>query len=258
MLGLPSSLFDMPHLAAVAIDNWISTLAPSTDFKTVPLPSSYAAIISTAITEDAAGLLYSSQVTFADAIKGLLSGNCSWSVVKLYYSAFYAARSILASNYISICYPDGRPHSLYCAPNEKIRKETGLTHKLVWKILSRQFSNLNLLNTIDGIPAHDWITNLREQANYRNAKFPDPALPIFFAEIDKNGVNRSIDAYVADDSFLYTFDPDHAAIAFPLACIANAKRSLETLGKCLDDSDQQHVDICCEAAGIGSEVIRAL
>ncbi|HLN23136.1 MAG TPA: hypothetical protein VK558_04045, partial [Patescibacteria group bacterium] len=165
---------------------------------------------------DAKGLLYSSTLSFLSAIEGAQGASFSWAIVKLYYSCFYAARSILASNDACIFYSGTKPYSINLAPGASPKKENGVTHKVVWTLFSREFPNNILLNDVDGMAAHAWMTRLRETANYKNAKFPDPLVPEAFSFLDSSGVGATLTAYHTDTVDLFTFDRDHAAVAFPM------------------------------------------
>lgn len=226
----------MPHLAAAAINGWLDQ--PPNRLGD-PLPNSQAPIISTALRVDALGLLYSACVTFTNAIHGISSNYLTWPIVNLYYSGFYAVRCILAANSVAIFYsPDNRkPYSLEVVGGSTPKKLSGNTHKIVWDALAHQFPTSPLLGQIDGVKAHNWMTEQREVANYRTPKFPDPLIPTCLETIDSNGLHRSISAYALDHSMLYAFDPDHAIIAFPLECIRRAKSSITGSGLSLEQTE---------------------
>ena len=179
----------------------------------------------------------------------------SWAVVKLYYCSFYAARSILASNGTCIFYQGTRPYSLTVAPGESPKRENGVTHKVVWSIFAREFPANPLLNDIEGVPAHKRMTRLREEANYKNARFPDPIVPTAFASLDRIGVQSAMAAYRADHSHLYTFDPDHAAVAFPMSCIVQARRALLRSGEDLDVEEADYIRRLSEHIGVGVDLL---
>lgn len=245
----------MRHLAAAAINNWLASLPDNPPKKEVGLPAPQSTIISSALREDALGLLYSAQITFLDALQGISSGYFSWGIVKLYYSSFYAVRSLLAANSVSIFYINNKPYSLIVHPGHKIRKENGLTHKVVWNVLINNFSHSVLLGQIDAFPAQTWLMNLRETANYRTAKFPDPMVPDCLSTLDTLGLEKAIRTYSEDTSMLYTFDPDHAVVAFPLECIRKTRVTLDRLGYKLDDTDIEYLKECYKRIGVGEYMI---
>lgn len=244
----------MSHLATQKIDAWLNNIPQGMEITHVVLPELYKSILIDALKQDAVGLLYSSKISFIDAIRGVVSGFPSWAVVKLYYSAFYAARSILASNSVAIYYRGTKPYSIIAETGNTLKKENGQTHKLVWKLLEREFPNISILGEIESSASYAWMTQLREQTNYRTAKFSDPALLPCFNYLDTRGVDRSISAYWNDESMMYCFDPDHAVVAFPLECIKHAIKTITAIGCELEDSDKQHILNCCSNTYIPENV----
>jgi hypothetical protein len=199
------------------------------------------------------GKLYSSMLSFLSAIEGAKGTSFSWAAVKLYYACFYAARSILASNGVCIFYSGTKPYSIILRPGSQPKKENGVTHKVVWTLFSREFPGNILLNEVDGVAAHNWMTKIRETANYKNAKFPDPLVPSEFAMLDSLGVGNVLAAYKSDFSDLLTFDRDHAVIAFPMKCISQAGHALRRNGYGIDQDDVDYIQALCEKIGIDSE-----
>lgn len=208
-----------------------------------------------ALAQDARGLLYSALISFLSAIDGASHASFSWAMVKLYYSCFYAARSTLASNNVVIFYNGTKPYSCLAFAGESPRKEKGVTHKVVWSLFAREFAGNVLLNDIDGEVAHAWMTRLRETANYKNARFPDPLVPRAFSSLDVAGVATAVSAYHADEAYTYTFDSDHAAVAFPLACIRQAHVALQRRDIFLDQEEQDFVRQLSARIGIPEELL---
>lgn len=248
----------MPHQAAAAINAWITAQgAPPATQPT--LDGAQRAIISPALSTDARGIYYSAVLTFADAINGISAGYFSWSVVKLYYSAFYAARVLLAANDVAIFYPlNGKPHSLVVLAGQNAKKEKGVTHKVVWSVLEKQLPASPLLGMIGTQPAWQWLMTLREEANYKTPRFPDPTVPAHFAALDHLGPDKALAAYVADTSLLYPFDPDHAALAFPLECLRAAGAAIRRDGPSLEEADIEHISACLIAAGIAPALLLSI
>lgn len=230
----------MPHEAADSIVAWLVAQGTGN-------PANYALDAEASrrarcnLALDAKGLLYSATLSFLSAIDGAQGAQFSWAIVRLYYTCFYAARSILASNGICIFYHGTKPYSVTLTPGAQAKKENGVTHKVVWSLFSREFPGNILLNEIDGIAAHVWMTRLRETANYKNAKFPDPLVPAPFAMLDTSGVGKALLAYRSDTSHLLTFNSDHAAIAFPMECINQALRALKRSGDSYDDDELDYI-----------------
>jgi hypothetical protein len=76
--------------------------------------------------------------------------------------------------------------------------------------------SLLLSQTIGTEDPFEWLTARREFANYKLARFSEPTAPTHFATVEKHGVRRLIRDYVVDDTHLFTFDPDHAMLSFPI------------------------------------------
>lgn len=241
----------MPHQAAASINHWLNS-TPVAQTTSQVLNGSNATLVSHALSSDTTGLFYTASLTFTDALKGIERGYFSWAIVKLYYSAFYSVRSLLGSNLWALFYRPlcGTPFSLRTTLGESPRKEKGVTHKVVWSILKRELPNSGLLGTIGAEPAHEWLMNLREEANYRNAKFPDPTVPNCLSALDQIGIARALLTYSADKTGLYAFDPDHAIIAFPLLCLARARLNLVGARLSLDAHDEEHLANCIEDCGL--------
>jgi hypothetical protein len=248
----------MPHLAAAAINAWLTGQEAIPVTQPV-LDSTHRAIISPALNADARGIYYSAVLTVADAINGISAGYFSWGTIKLYYAAFYAARVILAANDVALFYPaNGKPHSLVLLPGQCAKKEKGVTHKVVWEVLARELSTSTLLGSIGSQSASQWLMSLREEANYKTPRFPDPMVPQHFAALDSAGIENAFVAYVTDTSFLYSFDPDHAALAFPLECLRGAGVALRRRSLGLDTTDIGHIEVCLNAAGINPSAFLAI
>lgn len=192
-----------------------------------------------------------------DAFRGITEGYMTWATVKLYYSSFFAVRSLLAANSIAIFY-DGTEHSLELRTGAKPTKAARSTHKSVWLVLKQRFPNTSLLQEIAGQSAPEWMTALRERVNYRTPKFPDPLIPEWLAAADSFGLSRILDEYAADSQQRYAFDADHAAIAYPLECLRRAKLALSGAGLAIDPGDAAHLQRSLEASGITNHLFERL
>lgn len=192
----------------------------------VVTPSDVAALRS-CLDEDALGYAYSSCVSLVDALHGIRAGFLSWSTVKLYYSAFYSFRAMLALDGVCVYYQKHTPYSVMVVPGAVCQKESGVTHKLIIKLFKESNKRHFLLSQpIDMVDAPDWLVDRREEANYKNGKFYDPSPPVYFEKIVDMGVRKAIDAYAADTVALYCFDSDHAVLAYPLAVLSEMCRML--------------------------------
>lgn len=124
--------------------------------------------------------------------------------------------------------------------------------------MERELSQHPLLQQIGLDKAYNWMKDLREQVNYRNPRFPDPFVPAHFGRLDVIGVPRAIDTYVLDTQALYAFDPDHAALAFPLECLKRVQGSMANERLKLDIADRVYLSKRMEAAGLSTVAITSL
>jgi hypothetical protein len=184
------------------------------------LTTSDAAILLESFHEDARDAVYSGAISIAEAVQGLDRKLFTWATVKLYYSVFYLSRAALGLHGVGIMYRDRKPYAWVAATGERPTKLSGTTHKAVLDAF-RLYRKSSVL-TSQQIGTEDpfaWLMARRESANYKNPKFCEPGVPPHFNFIEKHGVRRPINDYIADDSHLFTFDPDHAMLAFPIAAL---------------------------------------
>lgn len=166
---------------------------------------------------------YSAMVSVCDAVRGLGQGFYTWPTVKLYYAVFYLLRAILATRSICVFYLGTTPYSVLVRPGERLCKGCGNTHGFVLSIFKKHFAGNVLLSQDIGYTSPlDWLTAMRENANYKESKFCEPNLPDLFKKIMGSGLYLAIDEYFKDKSYLYAFDPDHAMLAYPLAVLVHA------------------------------------
>ena len=199
---------------------------------------------------DGLGYLYSSIVTFVSALSGIEKGFYSWPTVKFYYSAFYALRAQMAFNNICIFYVGNKPYSIKANVGEKPVKEGGNTHKCVIGSHKRYYSGSDIhTQLIDLEKPFNWLTILREQANYKVPKYSEPDVPKHLKSFTSSlGSSRStLCTYLDDFSDLYTYDPDHAIVAMPLKTIGLAIQALQVSGCQFEDED------ICYLVGLLSE-----
>ena len=169
---------------------------------------------------DAVDLFYSASLTFAQAITGVEKGAYSWSIVKFYYSVFYALRCYMALDGTTFLYFGTKPRILRASLGEKLIKGQNLTHKMVLK----EFCTTNpgrqiLLQDIDYKSPLDWLMSQREAANYKNPRFPEPNVPDCLESVVERGVRGAIETYRSDTN-LYWFEKEHAILALPLKIIS--------------------------------------
>ena len=222
------------HNAQACVENLAALSGASlrTGHSSLVLNLMQASSLSKALRQDADDYLFSAWITFGDCIHGLQDNFFSWASVKAYYATFYAARAFLAASGHGIIYVGTKPKSISCRPGGTIINASGTTHDAVFRLFAGQHpSHVLLSQTIDMLQPFEWLKARREDANYRNSRFCEPSAPKHFLKICSAGIRASLDAYASDSSYLYTFDADHAILAFPLALIHEAQSLLKSAGR---------------------------
>lgn len=217
--------------------------ATSTSLADIILNDADVSALQLHLQEDAQNYIYSSAVSMADAVQAIQREWYSWSTVKLYYSLFYALRAILAANNLAIIYhANGKkntPYRLSCYPGQSPQKLSGTTHKIVIKQFYEGFPTSPLISQlIDLKRPFDWMIDRREEVNYKNVRLFEPMVPAFFQGVVKSPIRQTIDAYINDITFIYTFDPDHAILALPIKVLSNATRSIVSANPKLKFTEQ--------------------
>ncbi len=179
-----------------------------------------AAQLAASLNDDARDAIYSGTLSIAEAIQGLDRKLYTWATVKLYYSAFYLTRASLALGGVGIFYSRTTPYSWRATAGATPTKRAGTTHKVVLDTFSHHYTGSVLASQdIGADKPFDWLVDKREAANYKIPKFCEPTAPAHFAFVEQVGVRQLVQAYVLDETHLYTFDPDHAMLAFPIAAL---------------------------------------
>lgn len=195
------------------------------------LTATEAATLAASLHEDARDAIYSGVLSIAEAIQGLDRQLFSWTTVKLYYSVFYIARAALGLHGVGIIYPDRTPYAWIAAAGQTPTKRSGTTHKAVLEAFRLYRSGSVLVSQQIGTEdPFAWLMAKRESVNYKVPKFCEPAAPPHFKFIERHGVRRLVGEYVADESHLFTFDPDHAMLAFPIAGLKLLLNDLKASG----------------------------
>lgn len=213
------------------------------DFERKPLSQSEAEILSKCSKEDAVNYIYNSAISLSSAMNGIRSKNYSWSIVQLYYSVFYATRSILSYKNNCFVYVKKTETSEKLIPFHieakigfipKKQKEPS-THKLCIKFFELIFpGSVFLTQEINNMNPFKWIMREREKANYNVCRMPEPNPPPCLNFIYKQEMRRLISQYVCDTSYMWTFDDDHSILAFPLTFFRDTVNDLKASGASLD------------------------
>jgi hypothetical protein len=215
------------------------------------LSTQEAASLRAAMEQDANDAIYSGALTIAEAVHGLERRLYTWATVKLYYSVFYLARAALGLNGTCIFYIDRTPYTWESSAGATPRKRAGNTHKAVLDVFASQLSRHVLLSQpIGQQAAHEWLMSRRESANYKMARFSEPDAPNHFKFVERRGVRQPLRDYLADSVHLYTFDPDHAMLSFPVAALKDCLALLKAGGGALPAADAKLLaNYCRDRAG---------
>lgn len=202
---------------------FVSTLGTGGKFLDRPLSATEARHVESLLRIDATNYLYSACVSIGDALQGADRALFTWATVKLYYSAFYLLRALLALSGRALLYDEGKPRTLLSRTGEQPAPFSGKirgSHQQVIAYFSRSFPGHSLLSqAIVSDAPFDWLLHLRERANYQIGRFPDPVCPAHFLTITRIGMRRALTEYVSDKTYLYAFDPDHAVLALPVEAL---------------------------------------
>lgn len=233
------------HRAQAVADLALKGLAAAT-VSSKALGAAEASSLKSAVDQDARDAIYSGALTIAEAIQGLDRHLYTWATVKLYYSVFYFARAALALQGTCVFYVNSTPYSWLAAPGEVPKKRAGNTHKVVLDVFRMQLSTHVLLSQPIGVDEpHTWLMSKREAANYRIARFREPDAPDHFKFVERHGVRQPVRDYLADNGHLFTFDPDHAMLSFPIAAMRDALSLLKQGGSGLSQDDSMFIAGLC-------------
>jgi uncharacterized protein (UPF0332 family) len=201
----------------------------------------------TALLQDAKDYYFSACITLAHALMALESSMYTWATVQLYYCVFYALRARLAIDGRCI-FNAGRVHfCVFAKAGELAAKTKENTHKSVLRSFESLYpSDILLSQQIELQSPLDWLMSKREAANYGSARFVEPSAPDHFNEVETNGLRLSLNSYLADESYRYVFDPDHAMLAFPLKVIEDTGIRIGKLrSPVLEEFEEQFIRARC-------------
>ena len=243
-------------------DKYIAALFPSGASKTAVrsrvLTQVEAAALSNGLQSDAADFYYSGWVTFLDALHGVEKGFYTWATVKLYYSVFYALRAALAHDDVCAFHVGASSYTVVAQAGSLPLSCTDRgTHGTVLRTFQRRNPGHALVSQqIDLEDAVDWLMHKREAANYARGRFSEPECSSELAQVARNGLRKTLNAYVADTSFSYVFDPDHAMVAYPLRALQLVGTVLAARGPAtLDDDEKQFLKLRTRDASGGLAVL---
>jgi hypothetical protein len=203
-----------------------------------------------AVTRDALSLFHKSVLTFSSAYTDIRTNNRAWSIVKLYYSMFYAVRSRLAARRHALVrsgcwfhFDLNVPQAPAKALNTKRHRNDHDTALHLYEDIFSASDRL-LTNSIDGATPFTWMMGLRNIANYRAARFSDPEFLFDFMSAGSLPDARALDAMIAqnvdDVDDILVFQPEHAWLALPMKQLIAACADISVAGASLMLPADQH------------------
>ena len=218
-----------------------------------------AAQLELALRKDAQDYIYNSALSIGEGLSGVSFRRFSWAAVKSYYAVFYSLRAYLASKGIALFYIGTTPCSVRATAGGHANKERGNTHQVVLEIFRRSFPRSLLLSQSIGISDPlDWVMARREEANYSIARFCDPECPAHFIGAEGRSMRRLLKDYLCDDRHIYTFDADHAMLAYPLRCLSESVSVFNAQLKNSDSQSQHIAKIFSDRQGPLADIITTL
>ena len=182
------------------------------------------AAIAPLLVQDADALYIKALQTFSQALAGMHCKEFAWTIVKMYYSVFYAMRcelhasSVVAVKNGSIFYTSNIVGATFNSIQEKGSHQTYI--KLRKTLPASVISHDTLLdNDIEaGVDVYSWMCTNRERVNYHSKHFADPEPDDVLTKVYNNYVltHKLTDLLnVYESDLLYCFDTDHATISVP-------------------------------------------
>lgn len=192
--------------------------------KAYQLTSNDVGLLNPLLERDATALYIKSLQTFSQALAGLKRGEFAWTLVKMYYSVFYAMRCEMSASSIITVMNGG----ILYAEN----KQSATLHSIQGHGSHQAYINLRktlppsaiahdvlLGNQIDaGEDVYTWMRENRERTNYQMKHFPDPDPDVVLNKVytDYANLNKLTEAFkLYKTNSLYCFDIDHATLAVP-------------------------------------------
>lgn len=208
---------------------------PFTHF--TPTASDVASIAAT-VNEAVSDSAYAAIISYAEALSAIQHGSISWSIIKLYYSSFYSLRALLLLNQIVPFNCGGE--MLLDIRSGSFLKGGKSSHHWNWGSINR-IAHLrgSWFISTDSQDTYGKLREHRENVNYTHC-FTDPDFHrcLLTGEAD---LAKRFRTYRDDGSFLYTYLPDHLAIAYPTKLIFHLDLSLQNLSIKLADEKIAHL-----------------
>lgn len=203
--------------------------------------------LSNCLNDEISSYYFKSLLSYLESIPAIVSKNYSWATVRLYYSVYYSTRAFLACKDIAFLRAERTLYYIKTKENESFVKCDDTTdHKGTIKTLAKLYGNQDLLlsNSIDDIPAYDWMMKKREEVNYKDIDFHDPNPPDFWSTIDQTLVTGTIEQIVdslVKDEWIQCFQNDYGILGIPTKRLLLTVREIRSSGKTLSISDEQKI-----------------
>lgn len=210
---------------------------PKNQYEQTVLTKQQAEVLGQLLEDEIESYYYKALLSYMESIPALERNLFSWATVRLYYSVFYAIKAYLACKHIAILRAERRLFYVKAKENEAFKKcEDTTDHKGTILTLCKLFKNSDVLlsNNINGINVYQWMMQKREEVNYRDMNFHDPAPPAFWAticnDIKLQGIKSVVEKLV-NDEWLYCFQDEYAVLGIPTKRIMLTVDEIHRLGR---------------------------
>lgn len=182
---------------------------------------------------------FSAAVSYTEAINGLKNRSTSWSIIKLYYTCYYAIKSLNLHNGI-LPFNDGKKERMYDSKTKSFSNGGTSSHVWNWRSLRSYIRSSSMWYiSEDSENCYNSLKSYRESVNY-NGKFPEPLLHKCVVGICPD-LERKFRAYRDDVDFTYTYLDDHNAIAYPTKLLFFLDERLKIAGYSLSADQIKYI-----------------
>lgn len=217
-------------VGCTSIEKWVSY---KQQLETLVIGEGFYPDASSAIRGDAASLLHKGLLSLVGAYQDLVANHRSWAIVKLYYSLFYTVRARLCLRLHGLvrnkCWYHFDLNVPSCTGVKLNRRDRYRNdHEAALHLYEDLFvaSDPLLSNTVEGTKPFEWMMELRNTANYRLARFPDPGFPSDtlggITLTGRGSLDQAISDNIGDAGHILLFQPEHAWLALPIKMIISA------------------------------------
>jgi hypothetical protein len=194
--------------------------------------------ISEQVEQDATDAAYAATISYTEAFRGLSKGRSSWSIVKLYYSAFYCIRGLCLLNNI-VPFHSYREHYLLDLTANTVLKGGKSSHHWNWSSFRKIKRLHHWYYSQDSEDTYNSLRDKREDANYKFA-FIDPEFPSYINKSDGD-LPKMFRTYRDDKDFFYTYLQDHGSLAYPTALVFSLDREINARNITFTDERRKYI-----------------